>query len=447
MKFPEQKLGRRRANPLVVVVVAVVLALVVLPVAALLALNVLTNVTRRLDQSANGDQQPTPAPVLALNDMGRWEGTDRINILLMGIDQRPDENPDTTRTDTMILLSIDPQTGSAGMMSIPRDLYVPLPNHGQDRINTAHVYGGPELAMESVEYNFGLPVHHFARVNFNALVKLVDLVGGVNVYVDQDINDPSFPDDHYGYEPFSISAGWHQMDGATALKYARTRHTSSDFERMRRQQQVIMALRDAVVGSDAMTKVLPNAPQILMTLQDSIKTDLSPLDIVQLAMLAKDIPPDKISRVVIDETSVQSWTTPRGGSVLIPIRDQLKVLRQKLYNPPPPPQPVDLAEATPEPGHVAIQNGTQTDGLAATAKADLESKGFTVTEVGNAEGDYPKTVIIDYKGRKDYIAKLAAALGLPASIVTTLPDANQPLDALVILGDDYPAPGAPSAQP
>ncbi len=339
----------------------------------------------------------------------------------------------------MLLLTLDPQAKTAGMMSIPRDLYVPLPSGGQDRINTAHVYGGPELAMQTVEYNFGLPVHHYMRVNFNALVKLVDLVGGVDIYVDQDIDDPSFPDDHYGFEPFAISAGWHHMDGKTALKYARTRHDASDFYRMRRQQQVIMALRDTVQSTDAFTKMLPNAPQILMTLNDSIQTDLSAVEIVQLAALARDIPPEKISRVTVDETAVQGWTTPQGGSVLVPVRARLEELRQKLYDPPPPP-PTAEAQATPEPGRVSVQNGTQVKGLAATTKAYLESKGFTVVEVGNATQNYAKSIIVDYRGRQGFVAQLAAALGLPLSAVNSLEDANSPVDALVILGDDYHPP-------
>ena len=447
MKFAEQNRGRRRAGPWLVAAVAVALALIVLPVAAVLALNVASHLTRQLNIVVGGrPQAATMAPVLSLNDLSRWQGSERVNILLMGIDQRPDEDSESARTDTLILFSIDPQAGTAGMMSIPRDLYVPLPNRGQDRINTAHVYGGPRLAMQSIEYNFGIPVHHFARVNFNALIRLVDLVGGIDIYVSQDINDQTFPDDSYGYAPFVISAGWHRMDGATALKYARTRHGSSDFERMRRQQQVIMALRDAVLSTDAVTKVLPNAPQILTTLQDSIRTDLSPLEVAQLAMLAKDIPQDKIARVVIDETSVQAWTTPQGASVLIPIRDRLRELREKLYNPLLA-DPVDTANAVAEPGRIAVHNGTQTRGLAAAAKSWLESQGFTVVEVGNATGDYPRTVIIDYKGRPAYTARLAASLGLPVSIVVTQPDAAQALDALVILGDDFQIPSTSAPAP
>ena len=435
---PPHKTRGRRTGATIIVVAAVVLALIVLPAVALLAAGVLHDVTAQLERVVSGGSQNGASftPKLTLNEVGSWQGAERLNVLLLGIDQRPNDDPDTTRTDTMIVLTLDPATKTAGMLSLPRDLYVPLPNRdAQDRINTAHVYGGPSYAMQTVEYNFGIPIQHYVRVNFNALTTLVDLVGGIDVYVDEDINDQAYPDMNYGYDPFVISAGWHHMDGATALKYARTRHGSSDFYRMRRQQQVIMALRDRVLSTDAIVKLLPEAPQILQTLHDSISTDFSPSEIVQLILFAKDLPSDKITKVIVDETSVQGWTTPTGGQVLIPVRDQIRKLRDKLYAPPEPQS--SEANATPEPGRISVQNGTNVKGLAATVQANLKTKGFDVVEVGNAEGDHPQTVIIDYHGRALYIQQLAAALGVPATAINTTLDSNSTLDALVILGDDY----------
>jgi LCP family protein required for cell wall assembly len=415
----------------------VVLALIVLPAVALLAIGVLHNITDQLNRVVKGGPNGSMlAPQLTLSDVGTWRGTERLNILLLGIDQRPNENPDTSRTDTMIVLTLDPATRTAGMMSIPRDLYVPLPNRDiQDRINTAHIYGGSRYAMQTVEYNFGIPIQHYVRVNFNALVSLVDLVGGIDVYVDQDINDPTYPDMNYGYDPFSISGGWHHMDGATALKYARTRHGSSDFYRLRRQQQIIMALRDRILSTDAIVKILPSTPQILQTMQDSISTDLSPSEVVQLILFAKDLPTQNISQVVIDETSTQGWTTPDGAQVLIPIRDRIRQLRDALYAPP---RQEAAATSTLEPGRISVQNGTNVEGLAAGVQASLKAKGFDVVEVGNASGDHPHTVIIDYHGRQQYTQALAAALGVPLTAINPALDANNPLDALVILGDDFP---------
>jgi hypothetical protein len=122
--------------------------------------------------------------------------------------------------------------------------------------------------------------------------------------------------------------------------------------------------------------------------------------------------------------------------VLIPIRDRIGQLRDQLYNPPAPVAQQPVA-GTPEPGRIAVHNGTNTKGLAAAAQTSLEKKGFTVVELGNATGDHPHTVIIDYHGRQQYIQQLATALGLPISAINTTLDSNNSLDALVILGDDY----------
>jgi LCP family protein required for cell wall assembly len=171
------------------------------------------------------------------NEYPRWNGKERVNILVLGVDQRPGERG-PWRTDTMIVVSVDPVSKSAGMLSLPRDLWVEIPGYGQDRINTAYVVGdlnkfpggGPALAKKTVQYNLGEPIHYYVRVNFLAFQKLIDLIGGVDIYVEQEINDPTYPDMNYGYDPLHIPAGWQHLDGALALKYARTRHASSDFE-------------------------------------------------------------------------------------------------------------------------------------------------------------------------------------------------------------------------
>lgn len=418
-------MSRSRGLNRFVVIGVVGLALVVLSIITFVLLRVGGTVTQRVRSRVG-----TALPPLSLDTLGGWKSTERVTVLLLGIDQRPNENPDTARTDTMILLTLDPQTKTAGILSIPRDLYVPLPDRGQDRINTAHVFGGSQLAMRTVEYNFGIPVQHYARVNFTALITLIDLVGGIDIYNEKDIDDPLFPNDSYGYDPFKLSKGWHKLDGKTALKYARTRHGDSDFYRIRRQQQVIMALREKFVSSDAITKVLPNAPQILQTLEDAIVTDLSSVEIAQLALLAKDIPSEKIARVVIDESAVLPYTTPQGAQVEVPNRERLRVLREEFLN------PISTA-ATPETGRIAIQNGTQTRGLAAGAKTFLEGKGFVVAEIGDAQEATTKTVIVDYKGKRRFVESLAATLGLDGTAVVTAINPNASLDALLILGDDY----------
>ncbi|GIV84885.1 MAG: hypothetical protein KatS3mg052_1892 [Candidatus Roseilinea sp.] len=289
--------------------------------------------------------------------------------------------------------------------------------------------------MRAVEYNLGVPIHHYARVNFTALIALVDLLGGVEIYNDRDIYDATYPDDAYGYAPFALPAGWHVLDGRTALKYARTRHGASDFDRMRRQQQIVLALRDKLRTTDAATNVLPRIPQILQALSSAVQTDLNTVEIVQLALMAKDIPDDRIARVAIDETAAQPWTTPQGGSVLIPIRERVRELRERFYNPPASAQ----TEAPASIGfmRIAIQNGTLRAGLAARTKAYLESRGVIVENIANAPARYSRTVIVDYRGKPDMAQRLAAELGLTLTSVATISDPNSPIDALVILGDDF----------
>ncbi|MCZ7543897.1 MAG: LCP family protein [Anaerolineae bacterium] len=163
-----------------------------------------------------------------------WNGSERYTVLVMGIDRRRGEPGSAFRTDTMLLVSIDPATQSLGILSIPRDLYVVIPGYSdRHRVNEAlplgelqHVDYGPQLAMQTVQLNFGIRVHEYITVEFDAFTTLIDAVGGIDVNVDAAINDPYYPDEGYGYDPFYIDAGLQHMDGATALRYARTRYAS-----------------------------------------------------------------------------------------------------------------------------------------------------------------------------------------------------------------------------
>ena len=263
-----------------------------------------------------------------------WQGTQRLNILLLGIDQRPGENAAKSNTDTMIVITVDPATHTAGMLSIPRDLYVTLPDHSQGRINTAQALGGPAYAEQAVSALLGIPIQHYVRVNFTAFTKLIDLVGGIDVYVDQNINDPTYPNMSFGFDPFVISKGWHHMDGATALKYARTRHQSSDFVRMQRQQQILLALRDRVLSSGVLPDLFSHAPAIMNTLHDSIATDLDLTEVLRLLLYSRSLPRQDITHLTIDEQAAQPWTTPTGGAVLLPNYERIHQLVEKFIHPP-----------------------------------------------------------------------------------------------------------------
>ena len=429
--------GPKRSNWFIIVLLIV--AVVVLSGTLGTAISAINSLTRVFSTGTGSG-----ANVVLVNPQTQsnlFKDVERINILVMGIDQRPNEDPDQARTDTMILISVDPQNKTAGMLSIPRDLFVPLPDRNQqDRINTAHVLGGPEYAMRTVEFNFGVPVHHYARLNFEAVVQMINYMGGVDVFVDQDINDLQYPDQNFGYDPFYLPAGYHHLDGATALKYMRTRHGASDFYRLRRQQQVIMALRDRLSSSDALVKVVPSMPIILQSLSSAVETDLNPAQIIALAALAKEIPSENIARVAIDELAVQYWTTPQGASVLVPNRDKVRELRDKLYSPKPkanPAQPIATPDDSPPSGQIALQNGTLTVGLASGARTYLATQGYVVNNISDAPQRTATTILIDYHRRPAYMSRLAKSLGVPDSAIIEAYDPNSTLDALVILGDDY----------
>ena len=263
--------------------------------------------------------------------------TERTNILLMGIDRRPGGSF-VSRTDTMMLMSINPSENSAYVLSIPRDFYGVVPGIGRDRINTAFVYGaagnnpagGAQLAMQTIEYNLGVPVHHYILIDFGAVTGGIDAVGGIDVYVPVNIADPTFPDMNYGYDPLFIPAGTQHFDGRMALKYARTRHQDNDFNRAERQQQVIMAVRDKVLGL-GLGQMISKAPLFYQQLKSGIKTDLSLEEIVQLIRAAAQIPEENIHRAVLDGDYLSSYRTEKGASVLVPMNEKIAPLIQDYF--------------------------------------------------------------------------------------------------------------------
>ena len=263
-----------------------------------------------------------PTPTLMPTSEAR-EADDRTNILVMGIDRRPGESF-ISRTDSMMLMSIDPQSEEASILSIPRDLYAIIPGYGRDRINTAFVYGsagdnpvgGAALAMSTVEYNLGVPVDHYVLVDFSAVTKGVDTLGGVDVFVPYDIDDPTYHDMNYGYDPLYIPAGLQHLDGRTALKYARTRHVDNDFGRAYRQQQVLLAARDKALGL-GITGLLARAPELYKRVEQGIRTDLSMEQIVQLSQAASAIDSENIRNEVLDQDYVSPFITDKGAQVLV----------------------------------------------------------------------------------------------------------------------------------
>jgi LCP family protein required for cell wall assembly len=267
-----------------------------------------------------------------------WVGEERITVLLLGIDERQQESG-PFRTDTMMLLTLNPVTLEAGVLSIPRDLWVPIPGYNQARINTAHFLGdlydyaggGPALAAETVEYNLGVPINYYMRFNFQGFIQFINLIGGIDIYVEKTIHDNSYPTSDYGTEVLHIDPGQYHFDGEMALKYARTRHGSSDFERAQRQQQVMLAVLDRVTSLGLLPQLAPKFDEFVATLDQSIKTDLTLDEMIALAGLAVKVDRDTIRFGIIDSTCTQSYVTPEGAQVLVPIRDRMREVRDYVF--------------------------------------------------------------------------------------------------------------------
>jgi hypothetical protein len=297
-----------------------------------------------------------------------------------------------------------------------------------------------------VQYNFGVHIHHYARINFSAFEELVDLIGGIDICVEEEINDPTYPAaDNYGYDPLYIAAGCQHFDGETALKYARTRHTAGgDFDRAKRQQQVITAIFDKVTQFNMLPELAPRALEMWETLQGSVITDLTLDEIVALAQLASEVEPDNIRYGVLDERYTQFWETPDGQQVLIPLRDRMRELRDYVFSADPVVSDVEddpAARLAAEAATIEVLNGTTVAGLAGQTTEYLQQHGLQIANTGNADlSDYGESLIIVYTGKNYTATYLANLLGLPPRAVVYGPDPSAEYDIRIILGADYQPP-------
>lgn len=455
-----RKRSRRNAAPALITALLMIVFLVIIIAVGSFALSwirgMLSNpgITPGLPSSTGPSENVKYKMGQVLPD---WAGQERITVLVLGIDERAQETG-PWRTDTMMVLTIDPVSKKAGVLSIPRDLWVPIPGYSDGRINTAHFLGdlygytggGPMLARETVEYNLGVPIDYHVRINFQGFVSVVDMIGGVDVYVEETINDPLYPDYHYGYDPLYIEAGWHHFDGEMALKYARTRHGSSDFDRSHRQQQVLSAILEKVTSVNLLPDLAKNGPEIYRLLEASIQTDMALDQMMALANLATQVDRSQIRYGVVDHTCTQPWVTPEGAQVLVPLRDRLREVRDYVFavdlpTPVPnqaPSQPTPVAMTpTPEVATVSVLNGTTRPGLAGETADYFNLNGIETANVGNAERqDYATSQIVMNRDRPMTAARIARLLQVsPAAIVKgTNPDAVYDID--VIIGNDYAGP-------
>lgn len=263
---------------------------------------------------------------LSHSDLGPsdLEKRDQINILILGTDGREEEDG-PPRTDLMMLALLNRRAQHATLISIPRDLWVPIPAHGEGKINTAYFLGGitdqgPELAQKTVENLVGLSIDHVVEIDFNGFRTLVDQMGGIMIDVPEAIDDPQYPDGNYGTLHLEIPAGRQRMDGETALSYARTRYGGTDFDRSARQQAVLMALRAEALKPSQMAK----APLYITTIYNVIESELSFSDLYELANFGRKLKRQDISMRRLDGDLTWSILTWNGQDALLYDPDELQ---------------------------------------------------------------------------------------------------------------------------
>jgi LCP family protein required for cell wall assembly len=260
-----------------------------------------------------------PAP---LGILSHPEG--QVNILLLGSDQRP--NDGGFRTDTIQLLTINPQEGTVKLTAFPRDLYVYIPGYTVQRINTAMGWGGFEALAETMEYNFGVKPNYYVLINFGSFKDVIDSLGGITVHIGRDLCDQR---DAFGW--YCVSEGTMWMDGESTLWYVRSRYTTSDLDRGRRQQEVLEAVFDELINLNA----LQRAPELFQIYKDNVTTNLDFDVLSSLLPIAYHLAESRdIIRNSIGEGQVYSWTNTYGAMVLVPMQEQvLEIMRQVISEP------------------------------------------------------------------------------------------------------------------
>ncbi|MBI3260800.1 LCP family protein [Candidatus Berkelbacteria bacterium] len=375
------------------------------------------------------------------------EGDGRINVLILGMGGPG--HPGGLLADTIMVLSVDPVNHKAAFLTVPRDLAVdyPKPLTGGGKINNVHAFGeerkkevaggGPTLMKKAVSEVLDLPIHYFVRVDFKAFEKLVDTVGGVTINVEKPLYDPLYPAPNMiDYEPFSIAAGVQNLNGKTALKYARSRESTSDFDRSRRQIQLLLALKEKVLSLN----ILGNprkVNEIATTLGGHLRTDLSIKEFERFFEIATQIHEKPIVKVLDSSESgpLVSRAGENGAYLLFPKTgefDEVQRIAHEIFSDP----YLALEQA-----RVEIRNSSGSIELATEVEGLLKSYGYQIARVSSTKDVVNKTQIYDFsKGTKsftiDFLKKrLTAVIVEPDKTFKRTTNA----DLVLILGSDYGA--------
>ncbi|MBI3984198.1 LCP family protein [Candidatus Microgenomates bacterium] len=373
----------------------------------------------------------------------KGEGDGRVNILLIGIGGAEHKAGDLS--DSIMIVSIDPLSSDVTLFSIPRDLYVAIPGYGSNRINAAHAFGeqydypggGPKLLSETIAQSLGVPIHYYVRLDFAAFKQAVDIVGGVDLTVQEAIYDYSYPNPTLsGYEPFYLAAGPQHLDGEVALKFVRSRYTTSDFDRAKRQQQVLTALKDKALSISTLTNPL-KLNNLIGTVGSHVRTNLEVGEMLKLIELAKKVQPAQITQAALTNAPDNYLASQNiaGASVLVPRSGNFNQIRRYVRSLMPDGY-IKREGAT-----ITVLNGTERPGLAEETAVTLRSYGYNVVRVGNADHlDYSQTLVMDRvrDSHRYTVNYLERRFGVTLQPVNAA--ANATADITIIIGRDYAPP-------
>ncbi|GAC1490506.1 MAG: LCP family protein [Candidatus Limnocylindrales bacterium] len=366
--------------------------------------------------------------VAAPQDPPPGTGKERLNLLLLGVDRRDNDDGSPENTDTMIVLSLDPLNRTASMLSVPRDTLATIAGHGEGKINSAYAYGGPELAVRSVEGILGIRLNSYALVDFSAFTRIVDAVGGVLIDVKRPIRDEAYPTADYGVRRLNILAGPELMHGERALEFARSRHDSNDFSRSRRQQQVLSAIRVRLAQDGMLARV----PALFGDVGKLVQTNFDPGNLLPLAGLGGGIDAGAIRSEVLlpcggdsPHCELREQNGP-GGYYLIPDPPKVRDLVAQLFYDP---------RVRQEGARVEVRAAGARSGVAQVVADRLEARAFGILRVStDAVG---RSMILVRDGSKRYTAEqLRIQLGgIP---VQDAPAAEAgDAEVIVVIGTDF----------
>ncbi len=375
-------------------------------------------------------QVPAPAPV--------QHNPEDFNVVLLGSDRREV----TFATDVILVASFQPKYNSVSLISIPRTTMAYIPGWQMEKVNKAFQHGqdsyypglGPALVKDTLLYNFGIEIDRYMLVDFGQFEEIIDTLGGLSVpvvcaYTDYHLKSPELnPNVEENWGLYTVPIGVVQMDGDLALWYARSRLKSNDFDRNRRQQEIIRAL----YGQALQFGWIGQVPTLYSQVSSSVVTDFTLVDALNLAPQIASLDSARIRSYYIEENVLKRWTNPYGQVMHLPNLPAVYALVDEALGPPPP-EDEKRQEVV-----VAVWNGTTRDALDQLAAERLHYAGYDSLVSPADRTDYNHTRLFDFRAADEgQAAELQTLFGILPEYFAAVPDESLPYDLLLVLGADF----------